>query len=131
MFDLQFGNMQTLGENIPVDSIDLIFTDPPYNETSLSLYGELARLADRVLKPGGSLVTYAGHYTLFKINDLIRANSKLVYHWQIIVRHSGSKSRIHAHRVWPYYKPLLWYYKRTIDDRHCPTMYEDVADLGV
>ena len=73
MFDLQFGNMQTLGENIPVDSIDLIFTDPPYNETSLSLYGELASLADRVLKPGGSLVTYAGHYTLFKINDLIRS----------------------------------------------------------
>ena len=129
IFDLQFGDMQTLGETIPVDSIDLIFTDPPYNETSLSLYGDLATLADRVLKPGGSLVTYAGHYALFKINDLIRANSKLDYHWQIIVRHSGSKSRIHARRIWPYYKTLLWYYKRTIDDKHCPIMYEDVADL--
>ena len=117
LFDLQFGNMQTLGENIPDNSIDLIFTDPPYNETSLSLYGDLARLADRVLKPGGSLVTYAGHYALFKINDLIRANSKLVYHWQIIVRHNGSKSRIHARQIWPYYKPLLWYYKPTIDGK--------------
>ena len=72
IFDLQFGDMKTLGENIADNSIDLIFTDPPYNEASLSLYGDLARLADRVLKPGGSLITYVGHYALFKINDLIR-----------------------------------------------------------
>ena len=47
LFDLQFGNMETLGKNIPDNSIDLIFTDPPYNEASLSLYGDLAKLADR------------------------------------------------------------------------------------
>jgi ParB family chromosome partitioning protein len=127
LFDLQFGDMQTLGGNITNNSIDLIFTDPPYNEASLSLYGDLADLADRVLKPGGSLVTYAGHYALFKINDAIRTNSKLVYHWQIIVRHGGSKSRIHARHIWPYYKPLLWYYKPTIDGKI--TIYQDVADL--
>ena len=116
-----------LGENIADNSIDLIFTDPPYNEASLSLYGDLARLADRVLKPGGSLITYAGHYALFRINDLIRSNSELVYHWQIIVRHSGSKSRIHARHIWPYYKPLLWYYKPNIEGKI--TIYQDVADL--
>jgi ParB family chromosome partitioning protein len=127
IFDLQFGDMQTLGENISANSTDLIFTDPPYNEASLSLYGDLARLADRVLKPGGSLITYVGHYALFKINDLIRDNSELVYHWQIIVRHSGSKSRIHARHIWPYYKPLLWYYKPTIEGKL--TIYQDVADL--
>ena len=55
LFDLQFGNMETLGENIADNSIDLIFTDPPYNEASLSLYGDLAKLADRGRKPGGSL----------------------------------------------------------------------------
>ena len=65
--------METLGKNIPDNSIDLIFTDPPYNEASLSLYGDLAKLAERVLKPGGSLITYVGHYALFKINDLIRS----------------------------------------------------------
>ena len=129
LFDLQFGKMETLGENIANNSIDLIFTDPPYNEASLALYGDLAKLAERVLKPGGSLVIYVGHYALFKINDLIRSYSELVYHWQIIVKHNGSKSRIHPRRIWLYYKPLLWDYKPTIDDKHCPTMYEDVADL--
>ncbi len=127
MFDLQFGNMETLGENIPDNSIDMIFTDPPYNEASLSLYGDLAALAARVLKPGGSLVTFVGHYAIFTINDLIRDNSNLVYHWQIIVKHSGSKSRIHARHIWPYYKPLLWYFKPNIDGKL--TIYQDVADL--
>jgi ParB family chromosome partitioning protein len=127
IFDLQFGDMKSLGENIADNSIDLIFTDPPYNEASLSLYGDLARLAERVLKPGGSLITYVGHYALFKINDLIRTNSELVYYWLIIVRHSGSKSRIHARHIWPYYKPLLWYYKPTIEGK--VTIYQDLADL--
>ena len=127
IFDLQFGDMKSLGENIADNSIDLIFTDPPYNEASLSLYADLARLADRVLKPGGSLITYVDHYALFKINDLIRNNSELVYHWQIIVKHSGSKSRIHARHIWPYYKPLLWYYKPNVDGKL--TIYQDVADL--
>ena len=127
IFDLQFGDMKSLGENIADNSIDMIFTDPPYNEASLSLYGDLARLADRVLKPGGSLITYVGHYAIFKINDLIRDNSELIYHWQIIVRHSGSKSRIHARHIWPYYKPLLWYYKPTIEGKI--TIYQDVSDL--
>ena len=47
LFDLQFGDMKSLGENIPDNSVDLIFTDPPYNEASLSLYADLARLADK------------------------------------------------------------------------------------
>ena len=46
IFDLQFGDMKSLGENIADNSIDLIFTDPPYDEASLALYGDLARLAD-------------------------------------------------------------------------------------
>lgn len=45
-------------------SIDLIFTDPPYNGESLHLYKDLAQLADRVLKPGGSLITYFAQYAL-------------------------------------------------------------------
>ena len=67
LFDLQFGKMESLGENISDNSIDLIFTDPPDDEASLSLYADLAKLADRVLKPGGSLVTY--RWTLCNLQD--------------------------------------------------------------
>ena len=50
LFDLQFGDMKNLGENVADNSIDLIFTDPPYNEISLALYGDLAKLADKSTK---------------------------------------------------------------------------------
>ena len=56
-------------KEIPDNSIDLIFTDPPYADTpeNLLLYEELARLAIRVLKPGGSLVFYVGHIILDQV----------------------------------------------------------------
>ena len=91
--------MQDLGEKISAGSIDLIFTDPPYKREYLYLYGDLAKLAQRVLKPGGSMVTFIGHYAIFEINDLIRKNSDLIFHWPIVVVHDGRISRLHAHRM--------------------------------
>ena len=72
----------------------MIFTDPPYGEEYLDNYAELAQLAQKVLNPGDSLLTYVGHHLIFKVNDLIRNNSDLIYHWQIVVRHEGPKSRV-------------------------------------
>ena len=69
---LFLGDFEVIGKNIPDNSIDLIFTDPPYGSEGLELYEKLGRLANRVLKQGGSLVTYAGQYYLnrvFKILD--------------------------------------------------------------
>ena len=98
----------------------------------LDNYAELAQLAQKVLNPGDSLLTYVGHHLIFKVNDLIRNNSDLIYHWQIIVRHEGPKSRVHPYKIRACYKPLLWYYRPNIDangkDRG-PTMYHDVRDL--
>ena len=45
IFDLQFGDMKSLGENIANNSIDLIFTDPPYNEASLILIRRLSKIS--------------------------------------------------------------------------------------
>ena len=118
--------MRELILKIPEKSIDLIFTDPPYSEEFVPLYGDLAKLAHRVLPPGRSLVTFVGHHNIFKVNDLIRSNSDLIFHWLIIVRHSGSNGRIFAYKVWSHYKPLLWYYKPSGNG---PIMYTDIGDL--
>jgi tRNA G10 N-methylase Trm11 len=93
-------------------SIDLIFTDPPYNDESLHLYKDLARLADRVLKPGGSLITYFGQYSLPIVLKYILESSSLNYWWQICCMHSSR----HQDRVWNRYviadwKSLLWLVK--------------------
>ena len=107
----------------------MIFTDPPYKRPDLYLYGDLAKLAQLALKPGGSLVTFVGHYAIFEINDLIRANSDLIYHWQIVVIHEGGKEEcirsasglIINHS---YGTTSPWREMAT-----APTMYEDVADV--
>ena len=56
-FKLELGPMQEIGKtilpNILPNSIDMIFTDPPYSEESIPLYGESAKLARRVLKQEG------------------------------------------------------------------------------
>ena len=78
----------TLDEKIPDSSIDLIFTDPPYNMESVPLYSKLGELAMRVLKPGASLVTYFGQYALPEIIQRL-TDSGLKYNWIPYVKHGG------------------------------------------
>lgn len=97
--------------NIPDDSVDLIFTDPPYDKASVPLYGDLAKLAARVLVPGGSLVCYAGVHSLPELFPLMSPH--LRFWWQMCLRLSGAFPRQHGWRVHVHYKPLLWFVKGT------------------
>ena len=76
-FRLVHGDCREVCKDIPNNSIDLVLTDPPYDTESIPLYGELAKVAARVLKPGGSLVTYAGTYYLPQILDNLRQAPEL------------------------------------------------------
>jgi DNA modification methylase len=98
------------GDHIPDNSINLIFTDPPYSRQHLQLYQSLGIEAARMLKQGGHLVMYAPHYALPEIFDYLK-RSGLKYGWQIVVIHTGLSARIFYNKVVPTYKPLLWYFK--------------------
>ena len=112
-YELFEGDFRAVASTKLTDSsIDLIFTDPPYNNESLYLYKDLAKLADRVLKPGGSLIAYFGQYALPIVLNYILENSSLDYWWQLCTIHSSR----HQDRVWNRYviadwKPLLWFVK--------------------
>jgi ParB-like chromosome segregation protein Spo0J len=94
------------------NSIDLVFTDPPYNYESLHLYKDLAKLASRVLKPGGSLITYFAQHHIHLIMDWIRDYGPgLMHWWPIIVEHQGHGTFMHAREVEVKCKPLLWFVK--------------------
>lgn len=95
-----------LGDN----SIDLIFTDPPYGKDSISIYGRLAEVAQRILKKGGSLIAYTGQYTLPEVLDELR-NAGLKYYWTLCIHHPGNKSRAHQRDIFIDWKPLLWFVK--------------------
>jgi ParB-like chromosome segregation protein Spo0J len=85
---LLLGDCIEVSKQIPDDSIDLIFTDPPYDLESLPLWEKLADIGVRVLKPGGSLVAIIGGYCLPQIIDIFR-ESGLNYNWYGYMKHAG------------------------------------------
>ncbi len=104
-------------KEIADNSIDLIFTDPPYGKEYLPLYEELAKLSVRVLKPGGSLVFLVGHIILDEVFNIFNEfslrdnNLGLKYWWTLAVKHSGNHTKIYPRHVFAEWKPLLWYVK--------------------
>ena len=55
------GDARELAKEIPNESVDLIFTDPPYEASAIPLYKWVSEAAARVLKPSGILLVYLGH----------------------------------------------------------------------
>jgi DNA modification methylase len=104
--DFQSIDADSIGDN----SIDLVFTDPPYSKEWVPLYEPLGKMAYRVLKEGGSLVMYAGHYALPQIFDYMK-NSGLKYWWEMVVKHNGGRKQMQHQRVYVMWKPLLWFVK--------------------
>jgi hypothetical protein len=109
------GDFREVAEEIPDDSVSLIFTDPPYDRQSLRLYGDMAEIAARKLCDGGSLVTYFGQYQLEEVLGLM--SSHLRFWWQLAVIHTGRKARMREYGVVVHWKPLLWFVKKTREDK--------------
>jgi site-specific DNA-methyltransferase (adenine-specific) len=58
------GDFVLIGHTIRPNSVDLIFTDPPYVKEGIPCYEAVAKLGARLLKPSGFLVVYASDYWL-------------------------------------------------------------------
>src|SRR5262249_31481965 len=108
-YEILTGDFRQALSGIPDDSVALVLTDPPYDADSVPLYGDLAEHAARVLKPGGSLVAYAGHHALPEILPLMGRH--LRYWWQLTLLHAGNSARMPGKWVYVGCKPLLWYVK--------------------
>jgi DNA methylase/ParB/Sulfiredoxin domain len=104
------GDFRHLSKQIPDNSIDLIFTDPPYAEKSVPLYQDLAFVAQRVLKPAGSLITYCGTYALQEILQYMKG-ADLQFNWIIAVKLKGPYDKFWRANVTIKWKPLLWLVK--------------------
>jgi len=103
------GDFREVGQSIPDESVALVFTDPPYDAASLGLYGEAAKLAARVLLPGGSMLAYAPNYALPTVYE--SCQEYLRYWWTIAVLHSGSHALMREFGVRVTFKPLIWFTK--------------------
>lgn len=95
---------------IEPNSVSLILTDPPYHEKYLYLYDDLGEHASKVLRDGGSLICYAGHYAIGKIINMMEKHG-LSFHWPIAVIHSGPSASVFGRKILVGYKPMLWFVK--------------------
>src|SRR5439155_10983430 len=73
-FKLILGDFREKCKELANDSVDCIFTDPPSNLESLPLYDELGKVAMRVLKLGGSLITITGGYEILRVGNILESS---------------------------------------------------------
>lgn len=109
---------------LPDASVDLVFTDPPYDAAGVPLYGALGAFAARVLRPGGLLMAYASQAHLTKIGTLLDSTDGLRYLWTCCL-HRQAWTRMEGERVYSQWRPLLWYVKPPL--RFHWDMFEDVV----
>jgi predicted XRE-type DNA-binding protein len=105
------GDFRGVAHSIPDNSIELIFTDPPYFTDIVPLYKDLAEVASRVLVNGGSLITYCGHALISKILDGIRDVSGIRFYWACACIHTGRSARMPRSGIVVKWKPMLWFIK--------------------
>jgi 16S rRNA G966 N2-methylase RsmD len=108
--ELLEGDFRDVSNRIENNSIDLIFTDPPYDKKSVPIYQDLAKLAMRVLKDRGSIVTYVPNSFITIIANYM-TEAGLTYWWTIAVQLEGSFARHYPKQVTIKWKPLLWFVK--------------------
>ncbi len=108
------GDFRELAHMIPDDSVELVFTDPPYDEDSVELYEAAAKEAARILKPGGSMIAYSGQRHLPAV--LAGMSKHLRYWWTIAGVHEGGNQMLQKLGIRCGWKPLVWFVKGTRGD---------------
>lgn len=94
---------------LPPDSVDMVFTDPPYQEDCVALYERLAIVSAICLKSGGYLLTYAGKMFIPEILSAMR--DCLEYVSAFAVFQPFSQSRIVKHNLFENWRPILVFKK--------------------
>jgi len=117
------GDAKLLCEEIPDESIDLIFTDPVYQ--NMDDYAWLAEMASRKLKPNSALLTFCG---IGYLDETLKAlASYLSYRWTIphLTVGTGGYGDVGPSR----WMCCLWYDKgKTVPS---PRIYDVVFTNGV
>ena len=103
---VRLGDMRDLSRDVPDSSVDLIFTDPPYLHEFIYLYGELARVARRVLKPCGFCLVYCG---VVHLERVVKLMAGLEYFYSYILVHRDAGGEVLTRLTRNDYKMVLAY----------------------
>lgn len=122
--EIVLGDFREKADEIPDNSVDLIFTDPPYDRAAIKLFDGLGEFAAKKLRPGGSLVFYLGQIQLPSALEIL--SKHLRYWWCCSCYHSGpTLLRMNEYGIVNGWKPILWFVKESRVDKE--TFINDVA----
>ena len=113
---------------LPPNSVDMIFTDPPYHDEHLGLFLALARFAHRALKPGGYLMTYSGKMFLPQVMNSL--GECLEYVWMYGIFQPDSNHKIQKHHIFQTWRPIVCFKKpgKTMNVDWQPDMIKGTRD---
>jgi ParB-like chromosome segregation protein Spo0J len=86
-------------------SVDAIITDPPYPDEFLPLWGDLAEVAARVLRPGAPLIAWSGQFRLRQVLNYLCEH--LTYQWTICLDLPGNNARFRGPNMIQTWKPII------------------------
>ena len=106
---LYFGDAIDLMGELPDESIDSIFTDPPWSPDDLHLFMDTAEHAARILKPGGLCFAMTGKADLHSVMNMM--DHFLEYHWMVIGWQPQSNLMFMPRRMMEKYRPAVIFSK--------------------
>ena len=100
------GDARELAAAIPDRSIDLIFTDPVYENTQD--YAWLAETAARVLKPDRSLLAWTSIKQQYIVKPIM--DDYLKWLWTFQYTKIAKTYKMHLYSTFSWWTPCLWYF---------------------
>lgn len=102
--------MQGLNELKP-ESVDIIFTDPPYiKDLYKQAYETLANEGIKALRPGGWMISYAPQFHLPEVFNIL-TNAGLEYYWTVAQLNNQANCLIFSRNVMAMWKPIIIFAK--------------------
>jgi DNA modification methylase len=98
-----------IAEQIPDGSIDLIFTDPVYE--NIEDYRWLAQTALRVLKPDRSCLIWCSGRGQYKVQPIVATWLRFVY--PLTYTKIAKAQYLHGFKIFAWTTPCLWFHKGT------------------
>ena len=98
-----------LHKHVTSQSIDVIFTEPPYEKEAIAAYTDLAYFAMKTLKPGGLLLILAGSQHLPEIYHRMSEMPGINYRHHFVYNAPSANGTNRDARVYTKQQPLLCY----------------------
>ncbi len=96
-------------DQVPAESVDLVFTDPPWEENATNLFEQLGKIGAHVLRPGCFLLSYTGK--MFLPQTLQGLSEYLEYVWTFGIFQPDSNDRINKWHLYSAWRPVLVFRK--------------------